>query len=84
MELGAVALPPHPTMLASDESMRSNLTAVASRAPNSTRSKLTAEERTYLLANNGCLYCRKLGHWAGGCAEKKRNANRPILGNGSS
>ncbi|KAF9992055.1 hypothetical protein BGZ65_012754, partial [Modicella reniformis] len=30
-------------------------------------SKMTPEEKTYLMANNGCFRCRKLGHMSSQC-----------------
>ena len=37
------------------------------RPSSGSNTRLTQEERAYLLANNGCLYCRQLGHWERDC-----------------
>lgn len=55
--------------------------AISLAAANTTYTKLTPEERDYLRNNNGCFYCRRLGHIANDC--KKRIANRSTRpGNG--
>jgi hypothetical protein len=51
------------------------------------RTRLTQEERDYLLANGGCVYCRKMGHTVDQCRARATNPNnlaRPSLqpGNG--
>lgn len=48
------------------------------------RTRLTPEQRSYLLANNGCVYCRKLGHKVDSCPELRGNnrATPGIQGNG--
>jgi hypothetical protein len=43
-------------------------TSRSARPPNSpSMNKLTPKERQYLIDNNGCFKCRKIGHFAGDC-----------------
>jgi hypothetical protein len=53
------------------------------------RTKLTPQAREYLMRNNGCFYCCKLGHTAQQCRLLVRNQRpgqrqpvRVIQGNG--
>jgi hypothetical protein len=41
--------------------------------PQQQKTRLTPEERAYLLANNGCVYCRRLGHSVHQCPQRPRN-----------
>ena len=41
--------------------------------PARVRTKLTPQEREYLVRNNGCFYCRKLGHTTQSCRLLARN-----------
>jgi hypothetical protein len=41
--------------------------------PQQQRTRLTPEERAHLLANNGCVYCRRLGHNVNQCPQRPRN-----------
>lgn len=88
-DFGATAVDPPPTRT---QMAPPHLGAVTHRLPTnpSQRTKLTPQERAYLIANNGCLYCRALGHWAGDCPAKPprpaiytdRPAGRTAPGNG--
>ena len=53
----------------------------AMRAPHR---PLSDKERQYLLANNGCTFCRRLGHTHEECRARQNNAARPSIqpGNG--
>lgn len=43
------------------------------------KTRLTPQERDYLLANNGCVYCRRLGHTVRDCRARPANpANAAI------
>jgi hypothetical protein len=37
------------------------------------KTRLTPEERAYLIANNGCVYCRRLGHTLSQCRARPSN-----------
>ena len=69
MELGAMRAPHRPHVRFS---------------PNGTRKPLSDKERQYLLANNGCTFCRRLGHTHEECRARQNNAARPSIqpGNG--
>ncbi|KAF9554554.1 hypothetical protein EC968_009596 [Mortierella alpina] len=53
-------------------SRSSNRNNSASRPP-----KLTPEEKAYLIANNGCFRCRKIGHMASNCRIFPTQPQRP-------
>jgi hypothetical protein len=46
-------------------------------AMNGPRTKLTPAERQYLIDNNGCFYCRRLGHTLPQCRLRPNNQRRP-------
>ena len=70
MELGYLDTDQDPDGGAAQPPSSDIIAATAFRSNQPQRTRLTPEERAHLIKNNGCLYCRKLGHWAGDCPVK--------------
>jgi hypothetical protein len=53
--------------------------------PSGGKTRLSPEERAYLTANNGCLFCRRLGHTVDQCRQRSNPGNfaRPSLQQGN-
>jgi hypothetical protein len=45
--------------------------------PSTTIAKLTPKEREYLIKNNGCFKCRKLGHFSSECTTPRSAPKKP-------
>ena len=53
------------------------------RRPEGGYGKLSDKEREYLLANNGCTFCRRLGHTIQNCTARPTNAAHPRIQQGN-
>ena len=70
MDLGHMDKGQYPGSSATQPPDSDVMAAAAFRSKQPRRTRLTPEERANLIRNDGCLFCRKLGHWAGDCPIK--------------